>query len=388
MSSKEVGTAVVVEEPTMHPVIRSRERLLSLDVFRGFTLLGMVLVNSHPGEIYPPLAHAGWNGWTFTDLIFPFFVFIVGVAVPYSFAHRLDRGDSRQKLFWQVLRRCVLLFAVGLFLNAFPAFNFSTLRVMGVLQRIAICYFLTSIIFVYLRMKTKAIVWLSGVILVLYFVLMKFVPVPGHGAGVLEPVGNWGNYIDQHIIAGRMQHGSWEGKSLLGSFPALVTMLMGLLTGVYLRTAHPAYEKLTHLYYYGSVCMAAGAFWSLWFPINQNLWSSSLVLFMGGMALVFLATCYYLVDIKKITWWTLPCLVFGMNSIAVWVFSQLGMKALMATTISGSNGATVNLWKAGGDMLAYYLGPMNGSLAFAILYDLFWLGVMGILYWRRIFIKL
>lgn len=376
------------DKSRIHSTAPARERLASLDVFRGFTLLGMVLVNSHPGEAYPPLAHAGWNGWTFTDLIFPFFVFIVGVAIPYSFASRLERGASRQLLFWQILRRSVLLFAVGLFLNGFPQFNFSTLRVMGVLQRIAICYFLASIIFAFFRMKAKSIVWMSGTILVLYFVLMKFVPVPGCGAGVLEPIGNWGNYIDQHFLAGRMQHGSWEGKSLLGSFPALVTMLMGLLTGLYLRTAHPAYEKLTQLYFYGFVCMAAGAFWSLWFPINQNLWSSSLVLFMGGMALVFLATCYYRVDIRKISWWTLPCLIYGMNSIAVWVFSQVGMKALMAIHIIGSDGVAINLWKAGGNGLAYFFGAMNGSLAFAILYDLFWLGVMGLLYWRRIFIKL
>jgi predicted acyltransferase len=379
---------VTAKKFAAHPLAHSKGRLLSLDVFRGFTLLGMVLVNSHPGDAYPPLAHVGWNGWTFTDLIFPFFVFIVGVAIPYSFASRLERGSSRQLLFWQILRRSVLLFVVGLFLNGFPQFNFSTLRVMGVLQRIAICYFLASIIYVFLRLNTKSIVWLSGTILVLYFILMKWIPVPGHGAGVLEPVGNWGNYIDQHLLAGRMQHGTWEGKSLLGSFPALVTMLMGLLTGLYLRTANAVYEKLTRLYFYGSVCMAAGAFWGLWFPINQNLWSSSLVLFMGGMALVFLATCYYLVDVRGISWWTIPCLIYGMNSIAVWVFSQLGMKALMAIHIIGSDGAAIHLWKAGGNWLAYYLGPMNGSLAFAVLYDLFWLGVMGILYWRRIFIKL
>jgi predicted acyltransferase len=365
-----------------------KERLLSLDVFRGFTLLGMVLVNSHPGEIYPGLGHVKWNGWGFADLIFPFFVFIVGVAIPYSFANRLARGDSREKLFWHILRRCVLLFAIGVFLNGYPRLDLSTLRVMNVLQRIAICYFLASIIFVYIRMKTRSIVWLCGAILVFYFILMKFVPVPGYGAGVLEPIGNWGNYIDRHIMLGHMQHDGWEGKSLLGSFPALVTMLMGLLTGVYLRAARPAYERLTHLYFYGSLCMAAGIIWGMGFPINQHLWTSSLVLFMGGMALVFLATCYYIVDTEKITWWTLPCLIFGVNSLAVWVFSQLGMKTLMAINITGPDGAAVSLWKAGGDRLAYYLGPMNGSLAFAILYVLFWLGVMGILYRQRIFIKL
>jgi predicted acyltransferase len=284
--------------------------------------------------------------------------------------------------------RFVLLFVVGVLLNGYPRFDLSTLRIMNVLQRIAICYFFSSIIFVYHPMKAKSIVCLCGTILVLYYVLMKFVPVPGYGAGVLEPIGNWGNYIDRHIMLGHMQHDGWEGKSLLGSFPALVTMLMGLLTGVYLRTVRPAYEKLTHLFFYGNICMAAGVLWSFWFPINQNLWTSSLVLFMGGLSLVFLAACYYIVDIKKVTWWIPPFLIFGVNSLAVWVFSQLGTKTLMAINIVAPGGAPVSLWKASGNYLAYYLGPINGSLAFAILYDLFWLGVMGILYRRRIFIKL
>jgi predicted acyltransferase len=376
------------EQTGGNSLLRPKERLLSLDVFRGFTLLGMVLVNSHPGKPYPPLAHAGWNGWTFTDLIFPFFIFIAGVAIPYSFANRISRGTGRQTLFWQILRRSGLLFVIGLFLNGFPKFDLSTLRILGILQRIAICYFLASVVFIFLRMKPKSMAWLSGTILVLYFVLLKFIPVPGYGAGVLEPVGNWGNFIDQHLLAGHMQHGTWEGKSLLGTFPALVTMLMGLLTGSYLRLDKPVFEKLTHLYFSGSICLVAGACWGLWFPINQGLWSSSLVLFMGGMAILFLATCYFLVDLKKMTWWTLPFLIYGLNSISVWVFSQLGMKTLMAIQMSGPNGTPVNLWIAGGNYLAHYLGPMNGALAFAILYVLFWLGVMSIFYRRRIFIKL
>ena len=377
-----------VDQTVLPASSRPPQRLLSLDVFRGFTLLGMVLVNSHPGAIYHPLGHAGWNGWGFADLIFPFFVFIVGVAIPYSFSKRIARGESREKLLRHVVVRCVLLFAIGVFLNGFPRFDLSTLRVMNVLQRIAICYFLASVMVVYLRMRTRTIVWCCATILVLYYVLMEFVPVPGYGAGVLQPIGNWGNYIDRQIMLGHMQHDGWEGKSLLGSFPALVTMLMGVLTGMYLRTPVPDYEKVTHLFFYGNICLVAGIFWSFWFPINQNLWTSSLVLFMGGVALLFLATCYYAVDIKKFTWWTLPCLIFGVNSLAVWVFSQLGMKTLMAINITGSIGKAVNLWKAGGDYLEHFLGPQNGSLAFAILYTLFWLAVMGILYRRRIFIKL
>jgi predicted acyltransferase len=164
-------------------------------------------------------------------------------------------------------------------------------------------------------------------------------------------------------------------------------MLMGLLTGIYLRTPRPAYEKLTHLFFYGSASMAAGVIWSAWFPINQHLWTSSLVLFMGGVALAALAACYYIVDIRKVTWWTQPFLIFGVNSVAVWVFSQLAMKTLMAMQTIAADGTPVSLWKAGGNMLANYLGPMGGSFAFAVVFDLFCLGAMGILYWRRIYIR-
>ncbi len=374
-------------QPAAQAVAPVKERLQSLDVFRGFTLLGMVLVNSHPGPILPGLGHASWNGWGFADLIFPFFVFIVGVAMPYSFAAKLERGDTGSKTLLQVLRRCVLLFAVGVFLNGYPSFDWPTLRVMNVLQRIAICYFLATILYVYLRLSVRTIVSLCGAILVGYYILMIFVPVPGHGAGVLEPVGNWGNYIDRLVMPNRLGRKTWESKSLLGCLPALVTMLMGLLSGIYLRTAAPAFEKLTNLFFYGAAAMAAGIIWSGWFPINQHLWTSSLVLFMGGVALTGLAACYYIVDVKKVTWWTPPFLVYGVNSVAVWIFSQLSMKTLTAMETAGADGSAVSLWKAGGEALATHLGPMGGSLAFAVLFNVFWLGMMSILYWRRIYIK-
>lgn len=375
-------------EPAVSTPPPAKERLMSLDVFRGFTLLGMVLVNSHPGSIFPGLGHASWHGWGFADLIFPFFVFIVGVAMPYSFSNRLERGESRSKpWFWQVLRRCVLLFAVGVFLNGYPYFDFPTLRVMNVLQRIAICYFLASVLYVHFRLTVRSMVWLSASILVLYWALMMFVPVPGYGAGVLQPVGNWGNYIDQLVMPARLGHKTWESKSLLGCIPALVTMLMGLLTGIYLRTSRPVYEKLTHLFFYGGLLMAAGVIWSAWFPINQHLWTSSLVLFMGGVAISGLAACYYLVDVKKSTWWTLPFLIYGVNSVAVWIFSQLSMKTLMAIQTVAADGTPLSLWKAGGNLLSSYFGPVGGSFVFAVLFDLLWLALMGILYSRRIYIK-
>ena len=163
-----------------------------------------------------------------------------------------------------------------------------------------------------------------------------------HAAGVLQPVGNWSYYVDKLVLSGHMQTKLWESKSLLGCLPALVTTLIGVLTGIYLRTSVPVCEKLTHLYFYGSVCMGVGAVWSLWFPVNQNLWTSSLVMLMSGLALIFLATCYYLVDFKQTTWWTLPCLIYGANSILVWVLSQLGMKTLQATPLGRTEPLSVS----------------------------------------------
>lgn len=259
---------------------------------------------------------------------------------------------------------------------------------MNVLQRISICYFLSTLLYIYLRVSTRSIVSISAAILILYYVLMKFVPVPGSGVGVLEPVGNWANYIDQHVMAGHMQHKDWEGKTLLGSLPSLVTMLMGLLAGIYLRTERLVYEKLTHLYLYGSLSMAAGAIWSAWFPINQQLWTSSLVLFMGGVALLGIATFYYLVDVRQSKWWTTPFLIFGMNSIAVWVFSQMGEKALKAFQMTAPAGGAIDYWTAANGFFIQHLGQWSGPLVFASVFELFWLGIMAILYHRRIFIKL
>jgi predicted acyltransferase len=364
-----------------------KERLPALDVFRGFTLLGMVFVNSIPGKNYPGLGHVAWNGWGFADLIFPFFVFIVGVAIPYSFSARMARGEAGAKLFWQILRRCVLLFVVGVLLNAYPQFDIEHARIMNVLQRIAICYFVVSVVYIYVRPRAQTVVLLSGAILVAYFILLRFVPVPGYGAGVLEPVGNWANYIDRLVMSGHMRYPLWEHKTLLGCVPALVTMWMGLLAGLYLRTAMPVYEKLTHLFLCGGLAMIAGAIWSQWFPINQGLWTSSLVLFMGGLAVMGLAASYYAVDVRKSTWWTPPFLVFGTNSLMVWILSVMGEKTLHALHTTAPDGSTVTWWDAGNNALIHILGAWTGPLVFGGLCVLLWLCVLCVLYRRRIFIR-
>ena len=220
---------------------------------------------------------------------------------------------------------------------------------------------------------------------------MKYVPVPGHGAGVLEKVGNWAQYIDSRVMGAhcgfKANGGVFEGKGLLSTLPAIVTTLMGMATGRYLRTSADSLEKLVNLYFLGALSMFLGSFWNLFFPINQILWTSSLVLFMGGMAMVILASCYYVADVRKIVWWTLPFLVFGMNSLAVWIGSVTFKQTLEKIKWVGSDGKLVDLKTQMYNHLASWLGPLNGSLAFAILYVVFWLGVMGILYRKRIFFK-
>ena len=366
----------------------TRERLLSLDVFRGATLVGMVLVNS-PGSrdyVYPAVAHASWNGWAFADLIFPFFIFIVGVAIPFSLGSLVERGATRPKIVLRIVRRAVLLFAVGLVMNGYPAYDLATLRIFNALQRIALCYLCASLIYLKFRPKGQAVI--GAALLLFYFVMMKYVPVPGYGAGVLEPEGNWAQYIDFHLLKGHMGHPTWEGKGLFSTLPAVATALMGLLTGQYLRSAAAPLEKTVNLYFFGVVSTLLGAVWSLCFPINQNLWTSSLVLLMGGLALLALASCYYVCDVKKITWWTPPFLVFGLNSLAVWVLSVMCIQALGLIRITGPGGVPVDLRTCLFTSLAAWVGPWNGSLLFAVAYLLFWLGFMSLLYRRRIFIKL
>jgi predicted acyltransferase len=378
------------------------ERLLSLDVFRGITLAGMVLVNS-PGNrenTYPALLHVDWNGWKFADLILPFFVFIVGVAIPYSLDSLLARGASRKAIVLKIVRRSALLFAIGLAMNAVPHyddahdhilfFGLSDLRIFGALQRVALCYLFASLI--YLGFRPKGQVVIGALLLVFYFVVMKFVPVPGYGAGVLEPIGNWAQYIDSHLMAGHLgwhsEAGDWEGKGLLSTLPAIATALIGVLTGQYLKSAAQPLEKTTNMYFFGVLGIFFGTLWSLCFPINQHLWTSSLVLLMGGIALLVLASCYYVCDVKKSTWWTLPLLVFGRNSLAVWVLSIVFQQMLGLICFRGSDGMTIDLKTRMYRWLADWAGPQNGSLLFAVGYVLFWLAVMGLLYRKRIFIKI
>jgi predicted acyltransferase len=369
------------------------ERLVSLDVFRGITIAGMILVNfpGSWGSVYPPLRHAAWNGWTPTDLIFPFFLFIVGVAMTFSFSNRLARGASESQLLLHVLKRSLIIFALGVFLNGFPYFNLSTLRIPGVLQRIAICYFFASLVALKTGIKGQAIT--AVVLSLLYWVLMKVVPVPGFGAGVLEPTGNLAWYIDSNLLSGHTWSGApvpgFDPEGILSTIPAIATTLFGILTGHWLRSARDKMEKTSGLFVMGNVGLFLGIIVNNWFPINKNLWSTSYVIFTAGTALIFLAMCYWFIDVKGYKRGMTPFLIYGTNAIAVYVLSGIVGRLLTLINVAQPDGSSITLKTfLYNNLFASWLDPFNASLAYAVTYILIWLGIMAIFYRAKIFIRI
>jgi predicted acyltransferase len=366
------------------------DRLISLDVFRGLTIAGMVLVNN-PGSwshIYWPLAHAEWHGWTPTDLIFPFFLFIVGVAIPLAFGRRVDADGTHRDLYLKVIKRTLIIFALGLFLNGFPYFELSTIRIPGVLQRIAVCYLLASIIFLKCSVRTQIVI--AAVLLLVYWLLMAGLSAPGFARGDLSKEGSIASYIDRVVLRSHIwsQGKVYDPEGLLSTISALATTLLGVLNGQWLRTSTSDYEKVAGMFVAGTCCLIIGWAWNPWFPINKSLWTSSYVLFTGGLALQFLAFCYWLIDIKKYRAWAKPFVVFGVNAIALFVGSGIMAKLMGIIKIpraDGSQPALKSVIYSG--LFAGWASPKVASLAFAIAFILLWLGLMWILYRRKIFIK-
>lgn len=377
--------------------MKPSERLLSLDVFRGITIMGMILVNN-PGTwsaIYPQLRHAEWHGCTFTDLIFPFFLFIVGVAISYSLTKRKAQGGSMKSLYLNIFRRSVILFLLGMILAGFPfglmldhQFSWATIRIPGVLQRIAVVYLVASILF--LTTNTKAQYWITGAILIGYTALMSLVPVPGVGYANYEPTTNLAAYIDQLLLGSHLWSVSkvWDPEGILSTLPAIATAMLGIFTGNLLRSEKDAATKTVWMYVWGSVLMLAGWIWSFWFPLNKNIWTSSYVLYTGGLALFFLAFCYWFIDIKKVTWWIKPFHVYGMNAITVFFLSGIVGRLLYLIKWDTADGKMITLKNYLFEtFFLSWLDPINASLAFAIVYIVIWLGLMWILYAKKIFIK-
>jgi predicted acyltransferase len=366
-------------------------RMQSLDVFRGMTIAGMILVNN-PGDweaIYSPLEHASWSGWTPTDLVFPFFLFIVGVSITLALSRRVESGGSKRDLYLKIVRRALIIFALGLFLGGFPHYDLSIIRIPGVLQRIAVCYLFTSIIFLNTDWRKQA--YIAAALLVIYWGLMTLVPVPGFGAGVLaSKEGNLAAYIDRAVFGGHVWRYAkvYDPEGLLSTLPAISTTLIGVLTGHLLRSKRTPLEKVSAMFIAGVAGVVAGWIWNYWFPINKALWTSSYVLFTAGLALELLAVCYWLIDIKGYRRWATPFKVFGTNALALYFLAELCANLISLIGFTRADGKWAPLQTIIYDNLfASWAAPRNASLAFAVCTVLFWLGVMSLLYRKRIFIK-
>ncbi|NJD11878.1 MAG: DUF1624 domain-containing protein [Gemmatimonadetes bacterium] len=362
-------------------------RLLSLDIFRGIAVAGMLLVNN-PGtwnDIYAPLRHAEWHGWTPTDLIFPFFLFIVGVSIVYAFAGRTAAGADRHALLRKSLWRAVKLFALGLILSGFPAYHIATMRIPGVLQRIALAFAVTAVLFLYTKLNTQVISF--AVLLLGYWALQALVPAPGVLPGLYEKGADLGGYVDRAVLGtAHLYSGSktWDPEGLLSTLPAIATCLSGVFVGLWLRSGRPALELTNGLFVAGWVAVVVGLMWHPLFPINKSLWTSSYVVFTSGLACISLAVCYWLADIKGWHRWGKPFQVFGMNAIAAFFLSGLGARLL--NIIKVGDGVALKTWIFDHGYLPL-ASPINASLLFAISYVLLWLAVMWVFYKKRIFFK-
>ncbi len=440
----------------------------------------MVLVNN-PGTwstIYGPLKHAEWHGITPTDYIFPFFLFIVGVAIPIALSKRVAAGITRD-VYFKIVTRSLLIFGLGIALSAIPFFNFAettipyaikilvvlgysaalflylwdkpkialivaavaaaivtafwlagyivvpynvaTMRIPGVLQRIAVCYLIVSLIFLHTSWRQQAVI---GVVLLLgYWLLMTIIPVPGCEVTTIDDKAcNLAAWLDRTILTEAHIWRSakvFDPEGILSTIPAIVTCLTGVLTGTWLtRSVPPAVaggssqpndeadvtesignvqppataggtDTAAGLFFAGTVALAVGWSWSLLFPLNKSLWTSSYVIYTTGLALLTLAACYWLIDIKQMKWWTKPFVIFGVNALALFVFSGLFARLLGMIRVAGpepGKDITLQQWLFHNLFLSW-ASPINASLAFAITFILFWLFLMWLLYRKNIFIK-
>ncbi|MEI7527994.1 MAG: heparan-alpha-glucosaminide N-acetyltransferase domain-containing protein [Elusimicrobiota bacterium] len=365
-----------------------KSRLLSLDVFRGLTIAGMIVVNT-PGnnEAYPQLDHSAWDGCTMTDLVFPFFLFIVGVSLVFSLSKRLER-DGGKGLAAQIFKRTLILYAFGMVLNAIPNYHPSTIRILGVLQRIALCYCFASFLFIKTTLRTQLA--LAAAALAGYWLMMTQLPVPGYGVGNLTKEGSLAAWLDRLVLgAHTYRQGPYDPEGILSTLPSLVTTLLGIFTGLWLRTNSTENRRVAGLLGGGAALTLAGWLWGLAFPINKALWTSSYVLFTGGLAMWLLALCYWLIEVKGLKAWGKPLEIFGINAIAAYMLPIFLLKFLVLYKLPVPGGEPLQLRIFICDhVFGAWLSPLNASAAFAFSYMGLWLAFFWLLYRKNIFIKI
>ncbi len=365
---------------------RSAARLASLDVMRGIAVAGMILVNN-PGswdDGYAFLAHAPWNGWTLADLVFPFFLVIVGVSLDLSLSRR---SSGRSALLPALVRRAALLCALGILLNVFPDLSqLGSVRWFGVLQRIGLCTLAVGTLLLTTGARTQVAV--AAALLAGYWLAMTTVPVPGYGAGVLTPEGNLAAWLDVRWFGGHLYREGFDPEGLLSTLPAVATTLIGALAGRFLRGGRPGHEKTLGLIAAGTALALAGEIAGWWFPINKQLWTSSYVLLTGGLGLATLGVCYELIDRRGWRLGTRPFLMLGSNALAVYLLSSLGARLMEICQISAGESCESLRRFLYEQLFQPWAGAETGSLCFAIAYLLVWLIPTAELHRRRVFLKI
>jgi predicted acyltransferase len=372
-------------------IAKTSQRLVFLDVVRGMTIAFMILVNNNGSErlAYWPLKHSDWNGWTPTDLVFPTFLFLVGITIVLSTASRIARGEPRLSLFSHALQRAAILFALGILIHGFPSYPPATLRIYGVLQRIALCYLVTTILYLWNR-RVLTLIGVSIACLFGYWILMRWIPipqfgVPGRDFPFLDKDINWVSVVDRRLFPGRLLENTRDPLGLISTIPAIATCLFGVLTGLWLRTARSMKDKAGGLLAGAITGLVLGGLWGMWFPINKRLWTSSYVMFAAGWTLLILFLCYVAIEIRKHQGaWTYPWKVFGSNAIFAYAFAEL-LSIILEVIHIGDHAVKELIYTR---IFAPIVDPAFGSLLYSLSYVLVCFIPCLVLFRKRIFIKI
>lgn len=376
------------------------QRIVSLDAFRGLTIMLMILVNN-PGDwgnIYGPFKHADWHGWTPTDLVFPFFLFIVGVAIPLSLGKRKETA-ARGPLVAHIVWRSTVLFALGLLLSGFgllfkigPDFGvvdlLNSLRIPGVLQRIAVCYLIVSLLFLFA--KRRALYFVTLFFLLGYWALMMLVPVPNYGSGLIDGKDtHLAAYVDRAVFGTNHLWSAaktWDPEGLLSTIPALATTLFGVFAGLWLKQEQPLAIRLRGLLLAGIALTTVGWCWGLVFPINKPIWTSSYAVFAAGMAMLVLSACVLVFDVLQWKRLAVPFQIYGVNALTVFVLSGLLGRTLVEIKVGSDPPQTLKTWLYE-TLFHSWLSDKNASLAYAVTWVLAWFVVLTIMYRKQWIIK-
>lgn len=385
------------------PAPSTQKRLVSLDMLRGITIAFMIMVNNNGGpHAWAQMHHAAWNGFTATDLVFPTFLFVVGVSIVFATQARLTRGQSPRQLAGHTVRRACILFAFGIVVNSYPLFHLEHMRFYGVLQRIAVCYLIVELFYLWdRRVSTKILVLVIA--LLGYWVLVRWVPVPGAGVPgrdvpFLDKDQNIVAWLDRQLMPGHLYedwplHNARDPEGLLSDIPAIGTTLLGLLAGLWLRTQKSTRQKMLGLAAGAAASLALGYFWSIWFPLNKKMWTSSYVLVAAGWSLALLALMYWIAEErgwsragvgKALAW---PWLVFGSNAIAAYMVSELlpGTLDLFHFRVNGHPMTPLHLMET--HLAALIPDPGWAAFAYSVAYTAICFLPIWVLYRKKIFLK-